>query len=221
MQDYIGALRPITMGTMLAFQPNPKVKKMTDTALLVIDVQESFPYRPYWTASGVQTYIKQQQALIDGCAARGVPIVQIFHTEAEGHFSHASGLVKTLTGISIQPTVVIEKIVHSAMNGTTLPQWLVRHGIRRLIVSGIRTEQCCETTTRHASDSGYAVDYITEATLTFPMTHAGSGVTYSADEIKARTELVLADRFARILTVEQVLATLPAPKSESLGARAA
>jgi nicotinamidase-related amidase len=96
------------------------------------------------------------------------------------------------------------------MNGTTLSQWLTQRGIRRLIISGIRTEQCCETTTRHASDSGYSVDYITEATLTFPMTHAGSGVTYSADDIKARTELVLADRFARILTVEQVLATLPA-----------
>jgi len=194
---------------------------MTDTALLVIDVQESFPNRPYWTLNGVPTYLEKQQALIDGCAARGIPVVQIFHVEAEGHFSHASGFVKTLSGISITPDVTIEKIVHSAMNGTTLPQWLTQRGIRRLIISGIRTEQCCETTTRHASDSGYAVDYITEATLTFPMTHAGSGVTYSADDIKARTELVLADRFARILTVDQVLATLPATNSATLTARAA
>jgi len=183
---------------------------MTDTALLVIDVQESFPHRPYWTTRDVPVYLEKQQALIDGCAARGIPVVQIFHVETEGAFSHASGWVKTLNGISIKPDVVIEKIVHSAMNGTTLSQWLTQRGIRRLIISGIRTEQCCETTTRQASDSGYSVDYITEATLTFPMTHAGSGVTYSADDIKARTELVLADRFARILTVEQVLATLPA-----------
>ena len=196
---------------------------MTDTALLVIDVQESFPNRPYWTLNGVPAYLEKQQALIDGCAARGIPVVQIFHVEAEGDFSHASGFVKTLSGISITPDVTIEKIVHSAMNGTSLPQWLTQRGIRRLIVSGIRTEQCCETTTRHASDSGYAVDYITEATLTFPMNHAGSGVTYSADEIKVRTELVLADRFARILTVDQVLATLPAPNaaSQALKARAA
>jgi nicotinamidase-related amidase len=184
---------------------------MSDTALLVIDVQESFPHRDYWSNVDVPLYLQKQQQLIDGCAARGVPVVQIFHVEEQGAFSLASGWVKTLSGLAIQPDVTISKQVHSALNGTTLPQWLTRHGIKRLIVSGIRTEQCCETTTRQASDSGYQVDYVTEATLTFAMTHAGSGVTYSAAEIKARTELVLADRFARILSVDAVLATLPAP----------
>jgi nicotinamidase-related amidase len=199
---------------------------MTDTALLVIDVQESFPNRPYWTEQDVPTYLARQQALIDGCRARGVPVVQIFHLEDEGAFSRASGLVRTLSGIHIVPDLIIEKRVHSALAGTPLQQWLTRHGIHRLIVSGIRSEQCCETTTRHASDSGFAVDYITEATLTFPMTHEGSGVTYSADDIKTRCELVLAGRFARILTVDQVLATLPPNTAtvsapEAVAARAA
>jgi len=184
---------------------------MTDTALLVIDVQESFPNRPYWTERDVPAYLERQQALIDGCRARGVPVVQVFHLEDEGAFSPASGLVRTLRGITIAPDLIVEKRVHSALGGTILQQWLTRRGIRRLIISGIRTEQCCETTTRHASDSGFQVDYITEATLTFPMTHEGSGVTFSADDIKTRSELVLAGRFARILTVDQVLATLPAP----------
>ncbi len=188
---------------------------MTDTALLVIDVQESFPNRHYWSTADVPLYLEKQQQLIDGCAARGVPVVQIFHVEPQGPFSLASGFVKTLNGIKVQPSVTIQKTVHSAMNGTALPQWLITNGIRRLIVSGIRTEQCCETTTRQASDNGYQVDYITEATLTFPMTHAGSGVTYSAQEIKARTELVLADRFARIMTVDAVLASLPAAASKA------
>ena len=50
---------------------------------------------------------------------------------------------------------------------------------------------------------------VTEATLTFPMTHSGSGRTYSSEEIKAHTELVLADRFARIVDVDTCLAGLP------------
>ena len=83
--------------------------------------------------------------------------------------------------------------------GSGLDVWLTRHGIRRVIVSGIRTEQCCETTTRMASDLGYDVDYVTEATLTFPMA-AAHGRTFSALEIKARTELVLAGRFATVDT---------------------
>ena len=79
-------------------------------------------------------------------------------------------------------------------------------------MSGIRTEQCCETTARHASDRGWTVDYVTEATLTFAMTHA-DGRRYEPDDIKERTKLVLAGRFARVTTVEQALAgpvTLPA-----------
>ena len=76
--------------------------------------------------------------------------------------------------------------------------WLRRHEIGELIVTGIRTEQCCETTTRHASDLGFAVRYIGDATLTFPMrTLAGREV--SPEEIRERTEMVLDGRFARVL----------------------
>ena len=97
-----------------------------------------------------------------------------------------------------------EKNVHSAMIGTGLPGWLTARGISRLAIAGIRTEQCCETTTRNASDLGFAVDYVTEATLTFPMTTRG-GRRVSTDEIRERTELVLADRFAAIVTAAEAI----------------
>ena len=107
--------------------------------------------------------------------------------------------------MTIVPDVVFHKRKHSALIGSGLDVWLVQNGIRRVIVSGIRTEQCCETTTRHASDMGYSVDFVSEATLTFAMKDAW-GRTWSADEIKSRTELVLDQRFARDRTVEQALA---------------
>ncbi|WP_296081496.1 isochorismatase family protein, partial [uncultured Agrobacterium sp.] len=104
-------------------------------------------------------------------------------------------------------SVTFIKHRHSAFVGTGLEVWLTQHGINHLIISGIRTEQCCETTARHASDLGYKVDYVTEATLTFPMTHASSDV-FSPADIAKRTELVLAGRFARIATVADVLESL-------------
>jgi nicotinamidase-related amidase len=177
----------------------------SDTALLVVDVQESFRHRPYWSDRDVPEFIDRLQALIDGARARGIPVVQIFHVEENGAFSLASGWVKTLAGVSIVPDAGFQKHSHSALIGSGLDVWLVQHGIRRVIVSGIRTEQCCETTTRHASDSGYEVDYVTEATLTFAMTDR-HGRVWSPEEIKERTELVLEDRFARIVTVEAALA---------------
>jgi nicotinamidase-related amidase len=109
-----------------------------------------------------------------------------------------------MAGLTLAPTAVFHKRSHSALVGSGLETWLVRAGIRRLIVSGIRTEQCCETTTRHASDAGYQVDYVTEATLTFAMTDR-NGRVWPPAEIKARTELVLDTRFARIVDVATAL----------------
>ncbi|MDF0604197.1 isochorismatase family protein [Neisseriaceae bacterium TC5R-5] len=181
---------------------------MKKSALLVIDVQESFRHRPFWNEQDLSLYQQKQLALIAGAQQRGVPVVNILHQDGDGPFSAASGLVRPLAWLTHQPAVTFIKQVHSALTGTGLPAWLTRHGIERLIISGIRTEQCCETTTRVAADSGYEVDFVSEATLTFAMTHAASGRVYSAAEIRQHTELVLAERFASIVTVEQALAKL-------------
>jgi nicotinamidase-related amidase len=85
-------------------------------------------------------------------------------------------------------------------DGQGMDYWLRKHGIEHLIVSGIRTEQCCETTTRHASDMGYKVSYVMDATLTFKMV-TESGRTYTPQDIMERTELVLAGRFADVKRV--------------------
>ncbi len=181
---------------------NPSVER---TALLVIDVQESFRQRPYFVADEVEAYLAAQNRLIAGFVARGLPVVRVFHVEDAGAFSKESGFVRPFEGLQdFAPALAIEKHMHSAFAGTPLGQWLTGLGVRRLVVSGIRTEQCCETTTRDASDRGFAVDYVTEATLTFPMQHA-NGRIYSAAEIRERTELVLSDRFASIVTVDQAL----------------
>ena len=75
----------------------------------------------------------------------------------------------------------------------------------KLIISGIRTEQCCETTTRHASDLGWQVSYVTEATMTWDIPLPDGTVLRAAD-IRARTAAVLHDRFAQVQTVAQALA---------------
>jgi len=175
-----------------------------DTALVVIDVQESFRQRDYWSDADAPAFFDRLQALVDGARAQRMPIVQIFHVEDSGAFSLASGHVKTLAPLSIAADTVFHKHRHSALVGSGLPVWLTERGIRRLIVSGIRTEQCCETTTRHASDEGWQVDFVGEATLTFDM-RTPSGETLTAAQIRERTETVLVNRFATLCTVEQAL----------------
>ena len=179
------------------------------TCLILIDVQESFRQRPYFDAKDLPAYIAAQNALIDGCVARGVPIVRIFHADgpktADNPFAMESGFVKPLAELrQFDAAATFQKARHSALVGTGLDVWLTENGVRRLIISGIRTEQCCETTTRHASDLGWQVDYCLDATLTWDMTQADGSVLAAAD-IKARTATVLQDRFATICTVQQAL----------------
>lgn len=136
-------------------------------------------------------------------------MVQVLHTDgpnvADNAFARASGLVRPLDGLApFDPALVVEKHRHSALVGTGLAVWLHQRGIRRLVVAGIRTEQCCETTTRHASDEGWEVDYVTEATLTFD-TATPAGGRLTAAQIRERTETVLAGRFATVCTVAQAL----------------
>jgi nicotinamidase-related amidase len=181
------------------------------SALVVIDVQQSFTRRPYWDEAELPGFLSSLQGLVDRAERAGIPVLQVFHVDevgAENAFSFESGLIKTLPQLRIHPTEVFIKSVHSAMfaanaTGKSLDYWLRTNGVERLIVTGIRTEQCCETTTRHASDLGYAVTYAMDATLTFPMV-SRSGRTLSAADIRERTEIVLEGRFAKILRAEAV-----------------
>src|SRR5580765_4734767 len=65
-------------------------------AILSIDVQESFPARPYWREDDVPAFRKNITRLIDGATERGWPVVRILHEDGEGAFAASSGLVKPL-----------------------------------------------------------------------------------------------------------------------------
>ena len=182
-------------------------------ALLVIDVQESFRHRPYWQGEGFGTFIANVQSVVDRCRGQGIPVLQIFHQEEDGTaanpFSAASGHVRAMPELAIRPDAIFHKSVHSALfgrsrDGITLEQWLRHHRIEEVLVTGIRTEQCCETTARHSFDSGFAVRYVSDATLTFPM-QSRSGRVFSTEDLRERTELVLEGRFARIVASAEAL----------------
>lgn len=179
------------------------------TCLILIDAQESFRQRPYFTERDLPVYVAAQNALIEGCAARSIPVVRIFHVDgpktADNPFAIESGHVQPLAELStFEAAAIFHKTRHSALVGTGLDVWLTQNGIGRLIISGIRTEQCCETTTRHASDLGWTVDYALDATLTWDMQHLDGSALKAAD-IKARTAAVLKDRFATICSAQQAL----------------
>jgi nicotinamidase-related amidase len=188
-------------------------------ALVVIDVQESFRQRPIWQAvnnPGIGTAV---QRLVDAARAAGDLVVWVLHAEpgSGGVFDPVNGHVRLIDGldpIEGEPTLI--KTAHNAFTTTNLQQRLTEAGIRSLVVCGIRTEQCVETTARLGSDLGYDVTFVTDATATFPTPHRDAPAdqtlaelladprTLSADDMVARTQYALAGRFATIRTVAEL-----------------
>jgi nicotinamidase-related amidase len=176
---------------------------MSRSALINIDTQQSFFHRDYWQEDDVPAFQKAITRLISGCQDRHIPVVDIFHVDDQGPFSLASGYVKAMPFLQHHADVTFHKHVHNAFTDTGLDLWLRQRDINHLIICGVRTEQCCETTTRVASDLGYRVSFVSEAMLTFPM--SWKGVTLDTATLRHRTETVLAGRFADVLTVAECL----------------
>lgn len=186
---------------------------MKKTALLVIDVQQSFAKRPYWqlpeTAEATRPYFEHQNALIEGAITQSIPVVRVFHSDGpdrvDNPFGVKSGAIVPLAGlVDFEANLTFLKHRHSALVETPLVPWLRQQGIERIIISGIRTEQCCETTARHASDEGWEIDYVLDATLTFPMKLL-NGQAFTIVQIRERTAAVLEGRFASVVSVQQAL----------------
>ncbi|GAB2852271.1 isochorismatase family protein [Actinocorallia aurea] len=185
-------------------------------AHLVIDVQESFRALPSWEAISEPKIADRVGELVAGARERGDLVVWILHSEAGSGtaFDPASGLVRLIDGLEPRPDEpVLHKTAHNAFTTTGLHKLLTERGITEVSVSGIRAEQCVETTARVASDLGFGVLFVTEATATHPLGAPGTPPdasvadlladprTLPADEVIRRTEYALSGRFARIVTI--------------------
>lgn len=189
-------------------------------ALIVIDVQESFRLRPNWAAVSEPDIAVQVGRLVEASRARGDLVVWVLHAEPDSGtvFDPAGGHVRLIDGLEAREgEPVLVKTSRNAFTTTELHRLLTLRGVRDLVVCGIQTEQCCETTARLAADLGFAVTFVIDATATFPIPHraapAGRTVaeitadpaTLGTADIIARTEYALAGRFATIRTVDEEL----------------
>jgi nicotinamidase-related amidase len=172
-----------------------------------------------WKAVSTPDIVDRVGRLVEAARAAGDAVVWVLHAEPGNGsvFDPKSGhvhLVPELVPADGEP--VITKTSVNAFTTTDLQRVLTTRGIRELVICGIQTEQCCETTARLAADLGFEVTFVTEATATFPIQHrtaaAGRTVeeiladptTLQVEDIIARTEYALAGRFATIRTLAEM-----------------
>ncbi|MCR2816903.1 isochorismatase family protein [Microbacterium jiangjiandongii] len=177
----------------------------TDTALLVIDAQESFRQRPDdWAATANPQVFDNIALLVAHARAAGDAVAWVTHSEpgTGGVFDPDSGFVRVVTELEPRADEIqVTKTTVNAFTSTDLQRQLAARGIGRLVVCGIRTEQCCETTARIAGDLGFVVEFVTDATTTSPIPAGPGYAAVSGDDLMRRTESVLGAReFATITT---------------------
>src|SRR3954468_647914 len=190
---------------------NSKDVPIGQSALLVIDAQDSFKLdAKKWERRNNRDFEKNVGRLIDAYREAKLPVIFFIHTDEDPGFGIDHPMFKLMDDLAPRSTEpVIQKNTRNAFTSTGLSALLLEKGVRKVAITGIQMEQCCETTARVAADLGYAVDFVIDSTMTFPIPNWDKpGEELGVDAIRERTEYALRKRFARITTVAQLEAEL-------------
>jgi nicotinamidase-related amidase len=181
---------------------------MDRIALIVVDVQRGFDDAEFFGSRNNTACEENVRALIAAWRGSHQPIVFVRHHE-DGtplRSDQAGGEFKDV--VEGRPDLLVTKTVHSAFHGTPdLHDWLGKHEIDKLVICGIATNVCCETTARVGSDLGYEVRFAIDATHTFDQDDHDGG-TVTADELARVTASNLDPEFGRVLTAAEAIAEL-------------
>lgn len=176
-------------------------------ALVVVDVQEGFRDLAYWGQRNNPECEANIARLVRRWQAARAPIVVVRHDSVEP----ASPLRPGQPGNALRPevptdpTLLVTKSVNSAFHGSPdLDAWLRANGLTGIVICGITTNHCCETTARIGGNLGYDVLFALDATHTFDRT-APDGTVVPADTLAMITATNLAGEFATIVATKDLL----------------
>ncbi|ANS77765.1 Isochorismatase [Serinicoccus hydrothermalis] len=178
-------------------------------ALVVIDVQQGFLDEEYWGRRNNPHSESNIAVLLDHWRATARPVVFVRHDST----STTSPLHPDAPGNDFQPVVtgepdlLVRKSVNSSFHGTPdLHAWLRQEGITELVLCGITTNHCCETTARVGGNLGLDVWFALDATHTFDRQDP-DGELVTADTLSRVTATNLHGEFATVTTTQFLTST--------------
>lgn len=177
------------------------------TALVVVDVQKGFDDAAYWGPRDNPQAEENIEALLHEWRDRSRPVVFVQHSDEDPlsplHPGNAGHAFKDL--LSGKPDLLVHKTVNSGFHGSPdLDGWLRAQGIESIVVCGITTNHCCETTARVGGNLGYRVFFAVDATHTFDRDDLEGG-TVPAAELSRITAINLHDEFATVVATRDLL----------------
>jgi nicotinamidase-related amidase len=176
-------------------------------ALVVVDVQQGF-YDPWWGERNNPDCDVNIESLAGSWSAAGRPVVYVQHAsdnpESPLHpFSDGHALKPYL--LEADPDLVLTKRVNSSFHGSPdLDAWLRERDLAGIVVCGITTNHCCETTARVGGNLGYDVLFALDATHTFDR-ESPDGRRMTAEELARATATNLHGEFASVVATADLL----------------
>lgn len=165
------------------------------TALLVIDIQNMLvAERPY----AIEERLSLWTESLSKARQEGIDIVHIRHQDQE--------LVKGRPDWDIHPAVapledekIFDKTFNSAFKETGLHAYLQERGIARLIIMGMATNFCIDTTVKVAFELGYKVAVIQDGTTT------GYSGQLAPKDLIDHYQTIWSGQFAQVDRLETIL----------------
>jgi nicotinamidase-related amidase len=181
-------------------------------ALVVIDVQQE-----YITGELKVEYPPPTVSLsnigraMDAAASRSVPVVVVRHVSPEGSpvFGRGSRGCELHEVVASRPRALeFEKALPSALEATPLLGWLASHEINTLTLVGYTTNNCLDSTAKHALHAGLSVELLSDAAGTFSYTNKAGEAT--AEEIHRSFCVIVQSRFGAVATTDEWIGALDA-----------
>lgn len=197
------------------------------SALLIVDMTNDFllPGALQECPAG-RDIIGPLALLADDCRAAGMPVIYTTHVHKpdgsdigvmKSTFTHLIGadgrpraLIDGTPGVQVHEKLaprpgetVIKKSRYSAFYETVLEEVLRRLSVTTLIVGGVATNVCCESTARDAMFRDYEVIFLSDGNANRDLGDVGWGAM-SGDEIRRAVLTTLATAFCEVAPVAQV-----------------
>jgi nicotinamidase-related amidase len=198
------------------------------TALLVIDVQEEYFDRtgPAFVAEAADR-LGAVNDLIVAFAAVHAPVVYIRHAhrtngadvgrmgdfaseDEEDAFVEGTSRVAFHAGLTVpDDPIVVTKTRYDAFLGTDLEGVLRTLGVTTVVISGLMTSFCCDTTARSAQGRDYATLFVEDA-VGGPDLVRTDGSPYPAGEVRDDVAAALGAGFAEVVDTAEVVRRITA-----------
>lgn len=136
-------------------------------ALMIIDVQKGMFQEGEAVYEG-DILISKLKTLIEEARASNTPIFYVQHNAAGKPLEFGKEGWEIHTELTPrQNDAIIQKTTPDSFLNTTLEGELSRKGIKHILIAGIQTEACVDTTCRRAFSMGYKVTLISDAHSTW------------------------------------------------------